>query len=394
MPGPNDIIINPINDVGNRIKILGPILKEKWGPAKIAPFLARERVIEAKYAALGGSAVLGDPVDKSLGSMWTLRGAAIVYDSHTDAAYHVYGAIYERWIALGGIDWGVPSTDELGTPDGVGRYNHFNQSTASIDWTPGTGAHAIYGDIRARWSELGWERSYLGYPVSDEVDFSEGGRANEFQNGGIYWWPDTGPIDLRDVVVHYTGLYCFGETDWDQGSSADEPYVIFALTTPKQVWGATSRTYGGVDDSESRPDLLELYRGRPYGLNVGMVVMESDFGDPNKYRDEVVSVVKGVHTAGTLALGLIPVVGPVIAAVVGPALGSLMPALGGALSDAFDWGDDRIGSATITMSGRELVLLAARTSNSTFGPIGFKRESWLISGEGASYKVYLGVVPA
>jgi len=105
-------------------------------------------------------------------------------------------------------------------------------------------------------------------------------------------------------------------------------------------------------------------------------------------------VVTGVHTAGTLALGLIPLVGPIIAAVAGPALGTLMPELGGAISDAFDWGDDRIGSSTITLSGRDLVLLAARTANSTFGPIGFKRETALISGEGASYKAYFDVVPA
>jgi hypothetical protein len=149
-----------------------------------------------------------------------------------------------------------------------------------------------------------------------------------------------------------------------------------------------------VDGGETHPDLMELYRGRPYGLNIGVVLMESDFGDPNKYRDEVVKIVTGVHTAGTLALGLIPVVGPIIAAVAGPALGSLMPGLGGAISDAFDWGDDRIGSTTVTLSAREMVLLAARTSNSTIGPIGFKRETPLISGEGASYKAYFGVVPA
>lgn len=357
-------------------------------------WLAQDAVIRAKYESLGGSAVLGEPVETSLGSQWTFGGSAIVYNASRNAAFEIHGAIYQTWREAGGTDFGIPNTDELPTFHGDGRFNHFNEDTKSIYWSPGTGAHAIYGDIRVRWSELGWEMSYLGYPTSSEVDFADGGRANDFQNGGIYWWPDTGPIDLRDVVVHYTGLHAFGETDWDQGSSADEPYVIFAMTTPKNVWGATSRVYEDVDGGDQRPDLLELYRGRPYGLNVGIVLMESDFGDPNRYRDDVIKVVTGVHTAGTLALGLIPVVGPVIAAVVGPALGSLMPAIGGAISDAFDWGDDRIGSTTVTLGARELVLLAARTSNSTFGAIGFKRESALISGLGASYKVYLGVVPA
>ena len=388
------------NDPLKTISVLRPglFIREKISPIDLVTefpsFFKQDDVIRAKYESLGGAAAWGEPTEKSVGSMWTFAGSAIVYNKKRKAAFEIHGAIYETWRAAGGLGFGTPNTDELTTPDGIGRYNHFNEDTASIYWSPGTGAHTIYGDIRARWSELGWETSYLGYPTSSEVDFADGGRANDFQNGGIYWWPDTGAIDLRDVVVHYTGLHAFGETDWDQGSSADEPYVIFAMTTPKNVWGATSRVYAGVDGGEQRPDLLELYRGRPYGLNVGIVLMENDFGEPNKYRDEDITVVTGVHTAGTLALGLIPVVGPIIAAIAGPSLGALMPAIGGAISDAFDWGDDRIGSTTVTFSARDLVLLAARTSNSTFGAIGFKRESALMSGLGASYKVYLGVVPA
>lgn len=371
-----------------------PIIRERIDQTVVVAVMTRDAAIAAKHAAIGGEAATGAIVEKSLGSIWTFPGSAIVFDKASETAYHVYGAIYERWIALGGLAWGVPNTDELGTPDGVGRFTHFNSGTASIYWTPQTGAHAIYGDIRARWAELGWERSYLGYPTSGEEAFADGGRANDFQNGGIYWWPDTGAIDLRDVVVHYTGLHCFGETDWDQSSDSDEPYAIFALSTPKAAWSMTTRVYEDVDGGEQRPDLVELYRGRPYGLNIGVVLMENDFGDPDKYRQQVVDVVKGVHAVGTAALGLIPLVGPAIAAVAGPALGSLMPGLGAAISDLFDWGDDRIGSTTITIGARDLVLLAARTQNSTHGGIGFKRESALISGEGASYKVYVGVVPA
>jgi hypothetical protein len=360
----------------------------------LSKFHTRDTKIRKKYESLGGEATLGATIEQQVGTLWRFKSAAIVYDEHSDAAYEIHGAIYQKWFEAGGLKFGVPCTDETPTPDREGRFNHFNKNTASIYWTPRTGAHTIYGAIRQRWSELGGEKSYLGYPTSDEVAFADGGRANEFEHGGIYWWPDTGPIDLRDVVVHYTGLHCFGETSWDQGSDSDEPYVIFALTTPQNAWAVNTRTYEDVDAKEQRPDLLELYRGRPYGINIGIIVMERDFGDPNKYRQQVLDVVMGVHSAGTIALGLIPIVGPAIAAVAGPALGSLMPSLGGAINDAFDWGDDRIGAATITLGGRDLVLLAAQTANSTFGSIGFKVESPLISGLGASYKVYLGVVPA
>jgi hypothetical protein len=406
--------------------------------------------MQLKYDALGGEAALGPIANKVEGSIWTFaNGSCICYNANLHDAFEIHGAIYAKWMSLGGLTWGVPCTDELPTPDGVGRFNHFNDSSASIYWTPATGACAIwgairakwasigwelsvlgypvtdelgtpdgvgrfnhfgnggsiywtpqtgacviYGDIRKKWESLGWETSYLGYPTSDEVDFSDGGRANEFQGGGIYWWGDVGAIDLTDVVVHYTGLVCFGETDWDQGSNSDEPYAILSISTPKVADTKRTQVYQDVDAGESRPDLLELYRGRPYGINIGSVVMENDFGNPDAYKKQVQDVVMGVHTAGTIALGLIPVVGPVIAAVAGPALGSLMPGIGGAISDAFDWGDDRIGGGTTTLSGRQMVLLAARTPNSDFKNIGFKAESPLIGGLGASYKTYYGLVPA
>ena len=54
----------------------------------------------------------------------------------------------------------------------------------SIYWTPSTGAWSIHGAIRAKWASLGWERSCLGYPVSDEFAIL-GGRQNNLQHGII-----------------------------------------------------------------------------------------------------------------------------------------------------------------------------------------------------------------
>jgi uncharacterized protein with LGFP repeats len=74
-------------------------------------------------------------------------------------------------------------TDELGTPDGVGRFNHF-ANAGSVYWTPSTGAWSIHGAIRAKWASMGWERSCLSYPVSDEFAIS-GGRQNNLRQGFI-----------------------------------------------------------------------------------------------------------------------------------------------------------------------------------------------------------------
>jgi uncharacterized protein with LGFP repeats len=68
---------------------------------------------------------------------------------------------------------GYPITDESITPDGIGRYNHFRKTDSSgtrdgsIYWTPSTGAHETHGVIRDKWASLGWETSSLGYPISD-----------------------------------------------------------------------------------------------------------------------------------------------------------------------------------------------------------------------------------
>jgi uncharacterized protein with LGFP repeats len=114
-----------------------------------------------------------------------------IYWSPTTGARDVYGAIRTRWGALGweGGTLGYPTTGETGTPDRVGRFNHFQRG--SVYWTPRTGAHEIYGTIRARWASLGWEKSFLGYPTRGEYAVP-GGRASDFQGGRITWNARTG----------------------------------------------------------------------------------------------------------------------------------------------------------------------------------------------------------
>ncbi len=83
-------------------------------------------------------------------------------------------------------------------PDGIGRLNHFQ--SGSIYWTPNTGAWEVHGAIRDKWGALGWERSYLGYPVTDEYDCGPG-RCSNFQNGTISWNPQSGAQDNPQEFV-------------------------------------------------------------------------------------------------------------------------------------------------------------------------------------------------
>jgi hypothetical protein len=199
-------------------------------------------LINAKYDQLGGAAgFLGQAVTGQLGTIASspnglgyfihYQGGSIYWSPQT-GAHEVHGAIRDKWASLG---WeqsllGYPDTDETGTPDGVGRYNHFQGG--SIYWTPSTGAHEVHGAIRDEWASLGWERSFLGYPVTDETGTPDGiGRYNYFQGGSIYWTPWTGaqtadkcdPIrsELQDLEVRLEGI-----TKYEQpGKPGDHPQI-------------------------------------------------------------------------------------------------------------------------------------------------------------------------
>ncbi len=129
------------------------------------------------------------------------------------SGFQVGGDIGAKWQSLGaaGGILGAATTNEMGTPDGVGRYNHF--VNGSIYWTPQLGAHEIHGAIVAKWASMGWEKSSLGYPTTDETGTPDGvGRYNHFQNGSIYWTPTTGAFEVEGLIRAK-----WAELGWEKG---------------------------------------------------------------------------------------------------------------------------------------------------------------------------------
>jgi uncharacterized protein with LGFP repeats len=141
----------------------------------------------------------GSPDGVGRGNHFNGSGGASIYWTPGSGAHSVQGEIRSRWAASG---WetgplGYPVTDEFGSPDGVGRANHFNGSGgASVYWTPRTGAHSVQGLIRNRWAALGWETGALGYPTTDEYGVPEG-RRSDFQRGALVWEPRIGQVTGR-----------------------------------------------------------------------------------------------------------------------------------------------------------------------------------------------------
>src|SRR5581483_690105 len=74
-------------------------------------------------------------------------------------------------------------------PD-LGKATHFE---SSIYWSDRTCAHIVQGQIRDFWIKLGAQASKLGYPTSDELATPDGlGRRSQFEHGEIRWYPDKG----------------------------------------------------------------------------------------------------------------------------------------------------------------------------------------------------------
>ncbi|HSA49260.1 MAG TPA: PKD domain-containing protein, partial [Yinghuangia sp.] len=140
------------------------------------------------------------------------------YWTPATGVHEVHGLILTDYLAFGGhVVFGAPTTDETATPDGIGRFNHFaggpTSGLASSYWTPDTGAHMVYGEIRKRWAAMGWELGPNGYPTTDEFPTANGvGRYNNFQNGAIYWKNGVGAHSVFGAIFdRYAAL------GWDSG---------------------------------------------------------------------------------------------------------------------------------------------------------------------------------
>lgn len=113
--------------------------------------------------------------------------------------------------------FGTPTTVIEGGA-GDGYYRHFQ--LGSIFWTPTGGAHEVHGAIRDKYASFGWERSYLGYPETDELStHTPGGevRYSNFRGGSINWSPSRGAyldllIDVRTELHQLGGwVYASGQ---------------------------------------------------------------------------------------------------------------------------------------------------------------------------------------
>jgi hypothetical protein len=150
----------------------------------------------------------------------------------------------------------------------------------SIYWTSDTGAQDVRDAIRTAWSNIGWEMSFLGYPVSGEYDDS-GGRRSDFTNGSIAWSTALGvQVQPQRLVV-------------------DAPNISFGTGIAVGGYGrlevfsdGTTHMRGHLHNSGIPPfDCLIVFAikdadGRPYAAQASGTVHGWDPGSPNLEWDD------------------------------------------------------------------------------------------------------------
>jgi hypothetical protein len=199
------------------------------GGHHLPPVLDPSVAIAAKAKQLGrdftGRAVSGLEV---IPGGYRIRYANCdIYDSPFTGAHEVHGAIRDEYNATAHETdvygrqvqnlLGLPTSDEMDVPGVPGaRMNTFQGG--AIYWSPSTGAHAVYGDIGAKYNSLGGPAAY-GLPISEEQGIPDGQlipdvRVSYFQNGGaILWSAATGAHTVYGAIgAEYAATA--GETDY------------------------------------------------------------------------------------------------------------------------------------------------------------------------------------
>ena len=193
-----------------------------------------------------------------------------------------------KYAALGGSGgWlGAPTTAEQVCPDGIGHYRHYQHG--SIYWSPATHAHEVHGLIRDKWAKLGWEKSPLGYPTSDETASPSGkGRYSAFQGGAILW--QTGApeaFESHGAIRGHWGVFGY-ENGWLGFPLTDES------KTPDQV-GRYNHFQGGsiywkpsIGAHEAHGDIRAYWAAHGWERNaaLGYPISDEQSHGTNRYSD-------------------------------------------------------------------------------------------------------------
>jgi hypothetical protein len=185
----------------------------------------------------------------------------------------------------------------------------------------------VYGLIRARWQQLGWENSYLGYPTSGELAWSgaPGGRVSTFVGGKIFYSPRHGAYPDPMKWIHFIREGGFkGQVEVTANSAGNVDltgyvrssaavgyeYLVQSMlrstdnmAVPFTHSGTVTSTHGSDEKDEIRGHVNSLVVANNYGtFATGTLVVDENHR--NRFTSSLGALVEGLitWTAGTLVL--------------------------------------------------------------------------------------------
>ncbi|MFB0633271.1 FG-GAP-like repeat-containing protein [Streptomyces sp. AB3(2024)] len=236
-----------------------------------------------------------------------------ICDTFPQGGRSLCGPILAKYMTLGGPagTLGAPLTDT--TVIGIGRYAHFAGSpatggAASVYWSPTTGAHSLYGPARTKWSQLGWENSWLGYPTAD-TQVTLTGTRTDFRNGfattvnsnanlaGLHTY------NVGEVAVTAGDFTSDGRDDaitidadgylWLHPGQANGTLGQPVALWQDGAWKGITKLAAGDFTGDGKTDLvaiwtdgqLELYPGNGNATFQASAPLWADSGSPKLYKD-------------------------------------------------------------------------------------------------------------
>jgi len=137
----------------------------------------------------------------------------MVYWSPQTGAQVVRGAILDAWGKQGYEHGpaGYPTGAEIKTPNKDGVVQGFENGP--MYFSEKTGVHRVVGLILGKYSQMGFENSFLGFPVADEQPLANAGRFTRFEGGNVYWSPLSGAWAVRTGPI----MDAWGQQGFEHG---------------------------------------------------------------------------------------------------------------------------------------------------------------------------------
>jgi hypothetical protein len=305
-----------------------------------------------------------------------------------------------------------------GTTQGPGKGNPFKIVKEAME------RRKAEEEIERKWLKLGGptDIGLLGNPVGEVRDLGNGHYTRDFEMGALHIRSDVPrrlPIEYYKADIDVAGIRCFGT---DDPSGEDEPYLIITAVSPAGAFlgGNVVRTWRSQRFEDVTQGMVfgtdlaafnDLPIG-PKGLYLKLALMDHEHGDEEELRKQIEEkgskLAREIMDAAALVAGL-----DIDDAVSDQALDSEILSTLGDISVGLLTGilkDDKIDEKTWWIPGDLLKTWADDVNAYNDSGVdhndpamavvktNFPRDalhdmSWLFSGGGGSYKVFLRVTP-